>query len=136
MCVCVCCFTAVDMSPEMGLNVKRMPLNSKKHVSVSIQKLHALNNVCCACMTLTRSVEEIFDLEAEQGGRNARFTVYLSCYCLQPKHIVVQRLWQSLSWVWMKDEEIKRKKKEVKMGKEKGREQDRQRNIIQYIRNI
>jgi len=54
------------------------------------------------CMTLTRSVEEIFDLEAKQRRRDTSFTVHLSCYCLQPNHSVVQRFRQCLSWVWMK----------------------------------
>lgn len=65
----------------------------------------------CVCMIPTWSIQEIFDLEAEQRWRDACFIVHLSCYCLQPKHIVVQRLWQGLSWVWMKDEWIKDKKR-------------------------
>lgn len=85
--------------------------------------------VClCVCVIPTWSIEEIFDLEAEQRGRDARFIVHLSCYCLQPKHIIVQRLWQSLSWVWTKDKQIKKEKKEEKRSKGKGGEQDRQRN--------
>ncbi len=75
--------------------------------------------VCvCVCMIPTWSIEEIFDLEAEQRGRDARLIVCLSCYRLQPKHIVVQRLWQSLSWIWTKDEEIKKDKKTEKGEKE------------------
>ena len=73
-------------------------------------------------MIPTWSVEEIFDLEAEQRGRDARFIVHLSCYCLQPKHIVVQRLWQSLSWICIKGDEIKNRKKEEERGMGNGRE--------------
>lgn len=66
----------------------------------------------CVFMIPTWSIQEIFDLETEKRGRDARFIVHLSCYCLQPKHIVVQSFWQGLSWVWIKDEGIKKAKKE------------------------
>lgn len=103
---------------------------------MSIQKLHVSNNVfvrvyVCVCMIPTRSIEEIFDLEGEQRGRDARFAVYLSCYCLQPKHVVVQRLWQSLSWVWMKDEEMKKGGKTQEKGAWKKKE-----NRTEQIINI
>lgn len=51
------------------------------------------------CVIPTSSIEEIFDLQAEQRKRNACFTVCLSSYRLQPKHIVIQRLRQRLSWI-------------------------------------
>lgn len=59
------------------------------------------------CIAPTWPVEEIFDPKAKQRGRDARFTVHFPCYCLQPKHIIVQRLWQRLPWVWMKYKQIK-----------------------------
>lgn len=68
-------------------------------------------------MIPTWSIEKIFDLEAEQRGRDASFTVRLSCYCLQPKHIIVQRLWETLSWVWGKEEHIKKEFKVESCGK-------------------
>lgn len=64
-------------------------------------------NCAHACVNPTWTIEEIFDLEAQQRGRDAGFIVHLSCYCMQPQHIIVQRLWQRLSCVWKKDETVK-----------------------------
>lgn len=92
---------------------------------MSVQRWHALNCVfACVCVIPTWSIQEIFDLEAEQRGRDARFIVHLSCYCLQPKHIIVQRLWQSLSWVWTKKINKLRKRKKRRKGV-KGKEENR-----------
>lgn len=81
------------------------------------------------CVIPTWSIEKIFDLEAEQRGRDASFTVRLSCYCLQPKHIIVQRLWETLSWVWEKGEHIKKESKEKSWGKKEKNKTNKGANI-------
>ena len=73
---------------------------------MSTQSWHVWN-WAHVCVNPTWTIEEIFDLEAQQRGRDAGFIVHLSCYCMQPQHIIIQWLWQSLSCVWKKVETIK-----------------------------
>lgn len=85
--ICICC-TAFQLFLKKGWSVKLVQC-----VGRNVQKVKM-------CETLTWSVEEIFDLEAEQRRRHTCFTVNLCSHRLHPADVVVQGLWESFSWVW------------------------------------